>query len=256
MAAQPNQPTPMKFSTLGSSAYQRRSVLVWGRPGAGKTSLCRSFGPRLKKDASGQPDWSRVLYISGDPGHASIADLSAIQCFRPFKDGKPNDLLAGLQAGQSKDFDLIFVDGVDKISNDVLEVFAEAESKKARPDTRGMWGEFGKSMRRWLMGMRDLDGANVVFTTHMRTDEESDMRFRPAWAGGKVGDELSGMFDFSLYACITKLSPTTPPEYALVTQPVGDWSRYDVKSRVPATRPKLPVVIKSDLNLLWGHLFD
>lgn len=250
------------FKTLADNTYLRRTVLVWGEPGAGKTSLARSFGTRLRKDANGKPDWKRILYVAGDPGWASIADLADVSVFRPFKDGKPNDLLAALAAGQSKDFDLIFVDGVDKISNDVLLAFTEAEEKKPKPDLRGMWGDFGKAMRKWLLGMRDLDGANVVFTTHASVDEDGDPRFRPAWAGGKVREELSGMFDFCLHMKFAKLSPTTPPERCFITQRAmdkvtnGDYTRYDVKSRVPANRPALPVVMKADLDLLWKHLFD
>lgn len=246
----------LKFSNLGNEVYQRRTVLVCGQPGAGKTSLVRTFGPRLKKLADGTPDWSRILYVAGDPGWASIGDLKNISSFRPFKDGKPNDLLEGLRAGQSKDFDLIFVDGVDKISTEVLDAFAVAEDKKPKPDTRGMWGEFGKAMRKWLLGMRDLDGANVVFTTHMRTDEDGEPRFRPAWAGGKVSDELSGMFDFCLHMCFAKLTQTSPPSRCFITERAGDWTRYDVKSRVPASRPKLPTVMPADLNDLWARLFD
>lgn len=246
----------LQFSTLAGDEYQKRSILVAGRAGIGKTSLLRSFGPRLRQLPDGTPDWSRALYIAGDPGHASISDLKAVRTFRPFVNGKLNDLLLALNAGQSKDFDLIMVDGVDKISTEVLNQFAEAEAKKPKPDTRGMWGEFGTAMQKWMMGMRDLPGANIVFTTHVRVDEDGEFRFRPQWAGGKVGGELSGMFDFCFHMKWAKLKPEGKPERAFITNQNGDYNMYDVKARVPVTRPPLPQIFPADLDLLWKHLFD
>lgn len=250
--------TMLKLSNMSDQKFQRFSALVYGEPETGKTWQVRLMEPMLKRTADGKPDWSRVLYVAADPGMRSISDLADIKVFKPYVDGTPSELLRGLQEAKGQ-FDLVFIDGLDILCRTVLRTLEAEEMKKAKPDTRGVWGTYGKVIVPWIEQMRDLEGVNVVFTCHVEEDSGSDIRYKPATAGGKMldADTLVGMFDYVFYAMIGNKNPndlSKPKERIFITTRGGD-SQYHAKSRVPANVEPLPARIEADLGKVWKHMF-
>lgn len=251
--------------TLGSDTFRQSSFLVFGEPKAGKTSLPRTWLPLLRKDASGQPDQSRILFLDADDGLASLADLPGIRVIRLFKDATPSQVLLALQ-GQDKDnpeleasnFDLIVVDGLDRVGQEVMTRIEAAEAKKPKQDGFAVWREFGNAMRTWVRSMVKLDGPSKLFLTHVDFDKENDIPYVPSFPGGKVKTELIGYFDYVLFLKIDRLDPKKPPERIFITTrdiAAGGDPKYEVGNRVPITRPALPGKMKADLSLVWNTLF-
>lgn len=247
--------------TLGSDTFRQTSFLISGQPKAGKTSLVRSWIPLLKKNAAGEPDLGRILFLDADDGLASISDLAGIRVVRLFKDATPSQVLLALQGKdkdnpdlEAKNFDVIFMDGLDRLGDDVMTRI-EASCKG---DGYAVWREFGKAMREWTRGVIKLDGPSKVFLTHVDFDKESDIPYKPAFPGGKVGTELIGYFDYVLFLKIDRLDPKKPPERIFITTrdiAAGGDPKYEVGNRVPITRPALPGKMKADLSLVWNTLF-
>ena len=237
----------LKLHKMGDDRLRRMSVLAYGQPGVGKTSLARSLPVK---------DWSRFLLVPGDPGYLSISDLPIENIFIPYESGSPSELLQWLRDGAADKFDWIFVDGLDKLSESVLREFKKAEAKKAKPDMRGMWGDFGDAMGPWIEGMRDLAGPSIVFTCHEDEDPEADIRIKPAFAGGRVKQALVGMFDYVFYMKLGRTSGKTdgPMERVFVTQRDATNSRYAAKARMPKGK-ELDTVVPADLGAIWTRIF-
>lgn len=253
----------LTFKTLADSAFRRMTALVYGEAKSGKTSLVRTVLPLLRTTGDGKPDLGRVLFVIADPGTASISDLSGIKTFTLFKDGTPIQLLDALKGGMDKEFDFIFVDGLDRASQAVWEQFEEAEARKQKPDHWTVWRETGNYLRKWICGTRDLS-CSVVFISHVKEKDDSEPKYRPSFVGGSVADELIGYFDYVMYM---KMVPPTDPALSgdktkwpavFITNrnmTKGGDPRYEVGNRMPPTNPQLPGKMHADLSVVWNTLF-
>lgn len=251
----------LSFKTLADSTFRRMTCLVYGEAKSGKTSLVRTVLPLLRTLPDGKPDLSRVLFVIADPGTASISDLSGIRTFTLFKDGSPLELLAALKGGMDKEFDFIFVDGLDRASQAVWERIDEEEQKKQKPDHWTVWRETGNYLRKWICGMRDLSTSSV-FISHVKEKDDSEPKYRPAFVGGSVADELIGYFDYVMYQKMVPPSDSTvkdkPWPAVFITNRnanKGGDPRYEVGNRMPPTNPQLPGKMHADLSVVWNTLF-
>lgn len=256
-------PTPLKLRKLGESAHGGFGLMLMGDPGVGKTSCLRTLAGRIRKLPSGEPDWSRVIYIDGDGGGNSIIDLKDVKVWTPFKDGPLGQLLSHLQSDPTQ-YDVVWVDGIDFIMRECWGILDEIEQRQPKPDPRSVWGGYGKAMWNWLSKIARLEGPVIVFVDHV-TELDSkvvgpdDPKFVPATAGGNsvTPDALMGMFDYVFFMTTKRIDPKLPPQRVFVTSREmgkGD-PRYSVKSRVPLDRTPLPGIMPADLNLVYEKLF-
>jgi hypothetical protein len=251
----------LTLRTLGDQSFQRMTALIYGEAKSGKTSLVRTVLPLLRKTPTGTPDLARVLFVIADPGTASISDLSGIKTFTLFKDGTPLQLLDYLKAGADKEFDFIFVDGLDRASQAVWEQFDEEEQKKQKPDHWNVWRSVGNYLRKWICGTRDLS-CSVVFISHVKEKDDSEPKYRPAFVGGSVADELIGYFDYVMYQKVVPISDATVagkawPAVFITNRNAnkGGDPRYEVGNRMPPTNAQLPGKMHADLSVVWNTLF-
>lgn len=245
--------TKLKLHKLGDDRFRNASFLIFGEPKVGKTSLIRTARPILKDQS-----YERAFIVDADNGLNSIGDLKDITVVRPFVDATPMEILDYLKTDGQGKYDLVKVDGLDRIGQEVFNRISDAENKKAKPDGFKIWRDFGDAMRRWVLGMTNLEGMSKVFITHTKEDAESDIRYHPDFPGGKVGTELFGYFDYIFYMGMFRLEEGKPTERAFITtrdvKLKGD-PRYEVGARVPMDREPLPGKMKADLSLVWDKLF-
>lgn len=252
----------MKLSTMGDASARTFSALLAGQPGLGKTRCLETCAPMLAKLPDGAPDWSRVLFIDCENGSLSVKHLAAVQKVVPYAPYTPSEILKELRAGElTGKFDLVFVDGLDSLMTSVFSKIEAADAASAKPDPRGVWQTYGKVMKSWIEGMRDLPGVSTVFVTHPKEDETADIRIAPRTAGGNMltADTLQGMFDYVFFMLLAKLTPTSEPVRAFLTSRTGTTAvqaaRYMVKARVPGGVAPLPALVPADLGAVWTHIF-
>lgn len=262
--------TPLKLRKVGDHANRRFSLLEYGDPGVGKTSTLAQCGFMLKPLPDGTPDWSRLVFINGEEGHASISHLSGVSEWKPFVDGKPNDILRALEDNPDA-YDVVFIDGLGTIMRETYDEFKVANEASQHPNPMQVWGKYGESMLLWVSRMSRLP-ANVILTTHTQVDEDpnSKVRFKPETRGGRIlsPEVLLGLFDYVTFLRWYRIDPAKPPVRSFLTSQDakrGGDPRYAVKFRVPLDRDPLPANIYADpkdapdgkggIRLLWDTLY-
>lgn len=171
---------PLNFIRTSDPRLAKVSVLIYGEPGAGKTSLVKTL-PTKSDD--------RVLYLYADPGYAVLRHRD----FPMARVASIPDTVEAHKHGlaKAKDLDWIVVDGIDEIGTEVVNSMIRATG-----DMRGAYGDMGKAMTGWLKAMRDLP-VNTMFITHRdeKQDEQKRIYFTPSFPGNMVTERLVDWFD-------------------------------------------------------------
>ncbi len=153
-------------------------VLVYGRPGAGKTRLCATAPAPIILSAE-----SGLLSLSDEDipvqQIASIDDLNEVYAWL-------------LGSEEAKDFKTVCLDSVSEIAEQVL-----ATEKNAVKDGRKAYGEMQDRMSRLLRAFRDLPGRNVYFSAKMEKmqNEEGMILYQPSLPGKTLSQGIGYFFD-------------------------------------------------------------
>lgn len=255
----------LKLRTLADQSFRRFKVFIYGSPKTGKTSLLRDL-----VDLAGG-DQSKVLLVIQDEGQASLLDLKDIPVFQIGKDGTTDQLLKALQDKEfSKQFQFVFIDGVDEIAREVFDNIVPDRTKSGEIDSFSIWKKFADWARGWVYPMTKIE-PSVVFIAHSQEmDEKSQFRVRPKWPGGATREELCGWFDYFFYMMPEK--PTHPalkdlkdprtgkpvwPAVFVTNQSLtqGGDPRFEVGGRTHLDSKPLPGRMWANLTLLWKTLF-
>lgn len=224
----------LRYSTTTVEARTHGvKMMVYGRPGMGKTMLCATAPYPIILSAE-----SGLLSLSLDNqqrvfGSARDIDVAVIETL--------DDLINAYDDLTAPDvpFQTICLDSVSEIAEKVLE-----NALKLVNDPRQAYGELLQKMLRTFKLFRDIPGKHVVFVAkeEARGDKEKTL-YGPMLPGTKLGPQSPYLFDEVFHMATHKAHDGT--EYrALQTQPD---ITYDAKDRSGALdaveQPDLSVII-------------
>lgn len=185
-------------------------VLVYGRPGAGKTRLCATAPNPIVLSAE-----SGLLSLSGtDIPYIQISSIEDL-----------NEAYAWLiGSDEAAAFRTICLDSVSEIAEQVL-----SQEKGKTADGRKAYGEMQERVTRLLRTFRDIPGKNVYFSAKMEKNQNEDglMLYQPSLPGSKLSQNIGYFFDEEFVLTSVKNEDGT---LLRVLQTSGDTS-YEAKDR-------------------------
>lgn len=153
-------------------------VLVYGRPGAGKTRLCATA--------------PNPIILSAESGLLSLSEVDIpVQTINSIDD--LNEVYAWLcSSDEAKGYQTICLDSVSEIAEQVL-----ATEKAAAKDGRKAYGEMQDRVTRLLRAFRDLPGKNVYFSSKMEKMQNEDgmILYQPSLPGKTLSQGIGYFFD-------------------------------------------------------------
>lgn len=196
-------PTMKIQNTFGIGAKNGVKILVYGKAGRGKTTLCATApNPIVFSAESGLLALSRwqLPYIEIN----TIKDLT--------------DAFSWAQSSaEARQFQTLCLDSLSEIAEVVL-----SNAKGQVKDPRQAYGELIEKMTMTIRSFRDLPGYNVYMSAkqEMVKDEASGITMNmPSMPGSKLGQQLPYFFDEVFQLDIGK-NPATQESYRyLRTQP-------------------------------------
>lgn len=180
----------LEMSTTREAASMNLSILVDGVPKVGKTGLLRTLP--LEKD-------SDLLYVPADPGDLILRDRDFPRVSPPgniwTRDALTELYKLVTLAGANGTYKWVAIDGLDDLGIAILNEF-----KKNTSNLQKAYGEMADFMDSWVKMMRDINGINIIFITHIKTDYDADGKAHhtPAFPGKKMAGELDKYFDIIL----------------------------------------------------------
>ena len=165
-------------STKGFGRDSGVKVLVYGRPGAGKTRLCATA--------------PAPIILSAESGLLSIADED-IPFLQITSIDELNEAYSWIYGSEeAKGYKTICLDSVSEIAEQVL-----VNEKAAVKDGRKAYGEMQDRMSRLLRAFRDLPGRNVYFSAKMEKMQNEDglMLYQPSLPGKTLSQGIGYFFD-------------------------------------------------------------
>lgn len=175
----------IKFTKATDAAHKRLSILIYGEPKVGKTSLAKTL-PLSSDD--------KLLYIAADPGQLALRDRGFIVAQPGTGDLTEaffDEVLDHIKT-HGNQYEWIFVDGVDEVADAILK-----SKLRTQRDGRKAFGEMAEYVETWMKGIRDVQGVSVVFVTHIDKEDigEGEIQFIPQFPGKKIQAQVDAWFD-------------------------------------------------------------
>lgn len=154
-------------------------MLVYGKAGTGKTTLCASA--------------PNPIILSAEAGLLSLAQYNI-----PVIEIKSiEDLMEAYQwateSEESKHFETVCIDSLSEIAEVVL-----LHAKKVSKDPRQAYGELIEKMGNTVRAFRDLSGKHVYMSAKQETVKDEAMGtslYGPSMPGSKLGGQLPYLYD-------------------------------------------------------------
>lgn len=208
-----------KLSKTSDAVHKRLTVLIYGDPGIGKTSLAKTLPVQ---------DDARLFYLAADPGQLVLRDRNFSVAEAPDGVWTPSifEQVYDYLRENAGSYDWIVVDGLDEIGDCILR-----SKLQTIRDGRKAYGEMADWMDQWTKKMRDIKGSSVLFITHIQStqDDEGVMRWGPSFPGKAFKEKLPDLFD--MVGCMRPVRDEGGKVQRLIQfKPEGD-PRYTVKDR-------------------------
>jgi len=191
------------ISKTSDLKHRRITMLIYGEHGIGKTTLAKTV--KVSSD-------DKLLYVAADPGQLALRDRDFVLMSPKDQGDKP--MMTILEHAKATAYEWIVVDGIDALAKEVLR----GEKAKSK-DGRKAYGEMIDKMEYWLESMRDLEGKNVLFITHM-TSSQDDMGVTshgPSMPSNSLKDSVPALFD--LVGCMRSMRTENGVERLIQFQP-------------------------------------
>jgi len=187
----------MKISTTKNIGNTSLKVLVFGEPGAGKTTLAGTIQePTLIISAE-----SGLLSLAGKS--IDVVDISTDDKGEVIKKEERIKRLLEvynfiISPEARAKYKWIFLDSLTEISQNLIEQLnVEFPDRK---DSLVLYGENAKRMRGLIKAFRDLPYYNVVMTALSKTDkDEAGFRYTGVNITGKIAETAPALFDEVFY---------------------------------------------------------
>ena len=168
----------INVKTTGSLAANGVKVLVYGKAGAGKTSLIKTLPSPIVLSAEG----GLLSIQDADLPFIEIASMTDLQ--EAYKWLTESD--------DAKAYKSVALDSISEIA----EVVLNAE-KKATKDPRQAYGAMQEQMADIIRAFRDLPGRHVYMSAKLEKtqDEMGRVLYAPSMPGNKTGQALPYFFD-------------------------------------------------------------
>lgn len=230
-------------------------MVVAGEPGTGKTRTAST--------------WPNPLYLDLDDGLLSIRDrdvraleVDSIATLEEVKKGldQPKSEHKRIFGGQ---VDTVVIDTLDELAKLVVRERLQAEQKSTMAIQD--WGYLGDTMRALVRGFRNLNGVNVIFNVHLKSEEDSEtgrVIYKPAIQGA-FGSEIAAYVDIAvLLRARTQTDPTGKTKDKVTTramQSMPDVQYPWLKDRSGSLPGQFPINFEDDYerlrDLVFGALF-
>lgn len=187
----------MHITTTLNSSNDRIKGVIYGDPGAGKTTLASTF-----------QDLEKVLFVSVEAGTAAIADkdIAMIDCTVNDKGEvltpkarieRLKELYKYLLTKEAKEkYDIIYIDSLSEIADCVVESLQSNPDYSDPSKAYKMWGQYTKEMKHFIKLFRDLPSYHVFFTALMEFDKDESGNFKKSLSfPGKISHKAPQFFD-------------------------------------------------------------
>jgi hypothetical protein len=200
----------MKIMNTRVTESETIKLVVAGEAGNGKTSLARTLQAGLGE---------KVLVISAEAGLLSLrgSDIDYVELQQEEIEGKMvevpkvarvrrlGQILAWVkEPAQMKRYNWLFIDSLTEVQQNVLEWLESLEEYQGPKNTIKKYGELSTQMMSISKAFRDLSHYNVVFTSLVKNESDSDgiSKMKVAMIGS-FADRLPALFDEILYLGVT-----------------------------------------------------
>jgi len=192
------------YKKASDSKNEKLSIIVFGEPNAGKTSLARTIK-------------EKAVIIDAEGGLQSINDLDT-PTFRLYEDSKGTPIprharydrllkfkdYLTTEEGKKDGFKWIVIDSLTEVSQNMLEqVKHEEEVKKEKGEKINSfekWTNYKERMESLIKDIRDLKGYNILALALVdETKNEDGSKDKTVDIEGKISQRIPAIFDEVLY---------------------------------------------------------